>query len=625
MFKVVKPTLVLILGLVSTIISAEHSIAGDNNLPAFGGPIGNGHVTTSLNVPTQWSVRTGKNIKWRTELPEGGQSGIAAWKDRIFLTMNKPLHGPKFSVLKEAFKQAEGLYNELYTTTQTALIDNNDKTLLALNVDVAHRDKQHKMFVLTFEKKEKRSIRFMENKRSKTLKHLTKAQSAKHQYILSQTALLAQYHQNFVITKKAMLKKGVGKDIILYCINANTGEILWNKTIKGRANYLYNSTFSDNTSPSPVTDGHYVWAINGAGGMAAFTLSGNEVWSRTFQPSRNMQYDTLIYDNLIFNVEHKVSNDTTRVEKWNYLHAFDKNTGKRLWVSEDAISHNSTPVLSQTHEGHPAMMIGRGGPHNILEKPVGLSLVDLRKEFGGQSIWQWQAPTSGSKSYGASEIQRWNKDNAYWLQGNEFKTFEMFQINSKTGKFAKKYPLNNISRYTFDVAKQKYSFEPKPTISAPIGIQRYTNIIANDKLYYMVRYQPYIAYLDLKTGENIHLEIPTEINHSNGKSEQYIWKKMQTTDQLNSRGQRHNPEQRARGDGTQKAFLGAPIVVNNHIYFTNAHGLTYVVDTKVPFGPKALVSVNDLGEKGATVSLSSITQANGKLLQRSLKEIIAIE
>jgi hypothetical protein len=33
-----------------------------------------------------WSVSRNQHILWRTTLPNGGQSGIAVWHDRIFLT-----------------------------------------------------------------------------------------------------------------------------------------------------------------------------------------------------------------------------------------------------------------------------------------------------------------------------------------------------------------------------------------------------------------------------------------------------------------------------------------------------------------------------------------------------------
>lgn len=43
------------------------------------------------NPPLRWSVSANENILWRTKLPEAGQSGIAVWGDRLFLTSMKPL------------------------------------------------------------------------------------------------------------------------------------------------------------------------------------------------------------------------------------------------------------------------------------------------------------------------------------------------------------------------------------------------------------------------------------------------------------------------------------------------------------------------------------------------------
>ncbi len=53
--------------------------------PQAAGPNGNWKVQTK-SAPAQWSVALGQNIVWRTALPNGGQSGIAVWGDRLFLT-----------------------------------------------------------------------------------------------------------------------------------------------------------------------------------------------------------------------------------------------------------------------------------------------------------------------------------------------------------------------------------------------------------------------------------------------------------------------------------------------------------------------------------------------------------
>ncbi|WP_190809183.1 PQQ-binding-like beta-propeller repeat protein [Flagellimonas sp. S3867] len=59
--------------------------------PQPAGPNGDWTLVTQNQVPTEFSVTTGKNILWKAELPEGGQSGITIWEDRIFLTVMKPI------------------------------------------------------------------------------------------------------------------------------------------------------------------------------------------------------------------------------------------------------------------------------------------------------------------------------------------------------------------------------------------------------------------------------------------------------------------------------------------------------------------------------------------------------
>ncbi len=48
-------------------------------------------VTSPRSYPTSWSVSTNKNVLWRRPLPETGQSGIAVWGDKLFLTCFREL------------------------------------------------------------------------------------------------------------------------------------------------------------------------------------------------------------------------------------------------------------------------------------------------------------------------------------------------------------------------------------------------------------------------------------------------------------------------------------------------------------------------------------------------------
>ncbi len=68
--------------------SAVTSVAADpKNIhwPSFRGPHASG-VAEGYSLPTQWSVETGENIKWKTPIPGLAHSSPIIWGDRVFVT-----------------------------------------------------------------------------------------------------------------------------------------------------------------------------------------------------------------------------------------------------------------------------------------------------------------------------------------------------------------------------------------------------------------------------------------------------------------------------------------------------------------------------------------------------------
>lgn len=57
--------------------------AGDQNWPQWRGPKGSGETTAS-GVVTEWGSE--RNVKWRIELPEPGNSTPIIWEERVFIT-----------------------------------------------------------------------------------------------------------------------------------------------------------------------------------------------------------------------------------------------------------------------------------------------------------------------------------------------------------------------------------------------------------------------------------------------------------------------------------------------------------------------------------------------------------
>ncbi len=595
--------------------------------PSFGGPNGNNQLKTKEDVPTRWSVRKDENIQWRLPLPAGGQSGISIWGDKLFLTINMPADTEPRALLEKQYEQAKAEYQRSRQQTIARLNNEHVEHFQHLLDEIETAKDAREQFSLERSTQKLRQLNRWEKLKHPVYQAVTTREKNARTFLFSQEPRLQEYYRRQESTYKKLNTSLRGKDVLLYCVNRYSGELLWQRKVAGVTPAMYNYTFSDATSPSPVTDGNYVWVVNASGGIAAFDMDGNEKWRKTWTPSAkrpfNKQYDTIAYKDWIFNVAPPLAGDQRRNHEWNYLHAINKYTGDTAWVSEDALTHYNTPMIGKIASGKSVLAIGRGGPHSVPERPNGVSLIGLDGEDAGKSIWQWHPPENGKKQWGGTDIQTIDEKRVVWTSGSAGQGFDMYQINPNTGMSEVVHSLNTADVWSFNLDTTRYELA-KDVELKKMDRQPYTQVVVNDKLYYMVRYQPFIAFHDLKSGKNIHLEIPTEVHRKGDTADKNIWKTQQTTDMLNTTGQRHNTENRALGDGTQKAFLGTPIVVNQYIYFTNAHGLTYVIDTSVPFGPNAFVSLNDIGEKNQTASLNTMAYASGMLYHRSIKELIAI-
>jgi len=74
----------LIFGAISALLL--HSSAFAANWPAWRGPTGDG-IATDTDLPLKWSAT--ENVKWKTPLPQPGNSSPIVWGDRVFVTQTK--------------------------------------------------------------------------------------------------------------------------------------------------------------------------------------------------------------------------------------------------------------------------------------------------------------------------------------------------------------------------------------------------------------------------------------------------------------------------------------------------------------------------------------------------------
>ena len=596
MFK--KLTRFSIVSFVTLIVVGCSSITNDlfsstelSNWPEAGGPEGNWRYTSNKSAPVHWSVSRNENILWKIDLPNVGQSGIAVWQDKLFLT---------------TFAEGEG---------------------------------------------------------------------------------------HNLPPKQRMSGKVLG-----LCIDKHTGEILWSVDLNGSVPSPMMYSFSDSTSPTPVTDGERVIFTNASGEMAAFDFSGKELWRRIFYPWTpkdkfpfNKQHEPILHGDVVLHVEplndHR-SEKNKAYFGWNFIRGIDKYTGKTKWIAKDASTTYTTSVKGVTKDGRHAVLTGRGGPHGVPERPVGLSLISLEQDSAGETITRFLANTDmhgnvlekpgtvGHPTWRALYNMHWNEDYTYMFK--LLPKESVVKISTQTGEIIDEFQNSQSVDYRpWDIKLGKHGYYPNTNLhktqdKSPriknikhpdwalkqlqwakkknnvdlnkLGMTVYpashSNITYKDYLYFLVgtahtRNTPMthqgllagpthsMARLNITTGKVEFLELPSKLTPTG----EYIYGEELISDTNNSKGFDVAKDPRTKSDGWSVAsFWGSPTIVNGQLYYTTLGGLTYVIDANAAvLDASALLSVNDLGEVGKTWSANSVSFSDGVLFHRSAKHLVAIK
>ncbi|MBC8182238.1 PQQ-binding-like beta-propeller repeat protein [candidate division KSB1 bacterium] len=167
--------------------------------------------------------------------------------------------------------------------------------------------------------------------------------------------------------RRAYLDPG-GSKLLLLCISKKDGKILWQRELDNK-NELHRK--ANDSSPSPVTDGKYVWVITGTGVLTAFNMQGDQIWQRKLQEEYgkfglNFGYGSsplLLNGQLIIQVIHGY-----KTEDPSYILSMEAKTGKTLWRKlriTDAIKESkdsyTTPLIFDN--GKEKQLIISGGDY----------------------------------------------------------------------------------------------------------------------------------------------------------------------------------------------------------------------------------------------------------------------
>jgi outer membrane protein assembly factor BamB len=119
--------------------------------------------------------------------------------------------------------------------------------------------------------------------------------------------------------------------LFLLALNRKDGSIRWQQQIDS-GNQMFRK--QNSASPSPITDGKYVWIMTGNGKLTCFSFDGRKVWQRDIQAdyghfglnhgyaSTPLMHGGRLYVQVLHGMK------TTDPS---YLFAVDKNTGKTIW------------------------------------------------------------------------------------------------------------------------------------------------------------------------------------------------------------------------------------------------------------------------------------------------------
>jgi outer membrane protein assembly factor BamB len=420
----------------------------------------------------------------------------------------------------------------------------------------------------------------------------------------------------------------LGSTIFGLCFDATSGRELWRREIPATRQIDMASGFSDNTAASPVTDGTRVCFINVGGAIRTFDFDGNLVWKYDWVPfgrHHSRQQEPIFHDGKVILLRVVAGNlplqATTKPgaaalgpdrQYWTRLQAFDLADGKQQWTAECGTSVHSASMLGKAG-GHAVILTGRGGGHQPLERPYGLSLLDAAS---GKE--RWNLPIDG---YAAHQNAVFNDDVAAYFVGKTHHTLDL-ATGQVTGSVSIEQDVK-VRRHTpggyQSVVESRLQLGKK-------GITYHTNCLVGDYHYFRAHGQYLIGRVSVKTHQVEYLQVPVQVVRSSQEPEQLLWEKALPNDAKNNDGFVVCQDKRAMKDGWGHVSAASPLVVGDYLYMPTMIGVVYVLKwNAATLDENALVSISDLGPAQQTWSLSSLSASEGRIYARTMKELICLQ
>jgi len=427
----------------------------------------------------------------------------------------------------------------------------------------------------------------------------------------------------------------LGKDIVAWCCDAQSGEVLWQREIPGKYPLRLSGCFSDSTSPPATCDGERVVFINASGAITCFDLAGEKLWSQPFLTAgRTLPFlhdGKVVFTRQIYppepdgNFPHSYADSPK--EMWTQLQALDMKSGEIAWTSECGVNMGCAIVPQQLSDGRSVAMAGRGGGHGPPEKPDGVSLVDLSD---GSTIW-----TLPLEGFMATMSYRLFQDEAQIFHGGEH-----LSLDAMTGEIKRRTSIVEKAQVREREGDQWVSrVQSIPESKKGRMITQSSNLLVGKWNYFRSYTHPWLGRVHVESGAVEYLELPLQMAREAGKEDQFIWyvppktkkdpqmkeQAIAPNDMKNSRGFTVVGDKRSHGNGWGHIAAPTPSVAGDQLYVPVMNGTVYVINWGAEtLDENAITSINDLGPAGRSYTRASLSFAQGKVYAHTIRELICI-
>jgi len=118
-----KSRFTYIITLAALLVFAVSTVSAEEEFALWGGTLSRNMVSDEKNIPANWDLETGENIKWTAELGSQSYAGPLIIGGKVFVgTNNKALYNPKLTGDRGnlmAFRESDGKF--LWQSTHTKL------------------------------------------------------------------------------------------------------------------------------------------------------------------------------------------------------------------------------------------------------------------------------------------------------------------------------------------------------------------------------------------------------------------------------------------------------------------------------------------------------------------------